>query len=251
MPTYGYRCPNGYSSSRPYSAPRWGPPIVRSWSRSLAGLRGGPPTAEMSGSQRLKRIVCLRRYRRCQLLWRDGAGRPEGRPARVVRPAWAAARGCESPVAQMTVTTSRGQLRHREVGWGGSRRRSRDLTDRNRIEGGAGWASRQRTAKPVVIKRPSRKCGGCATKVAVLIRGDLHGCSGMPDQRGRRVEGTAAIVRSLLAVEKSAAAVVPAGIGLVAGKGQTQSRGRGTFGLVGVAVSAAIPARGLGGRAGG
>src|SRR5207245_696383 len=106
---------------------------------------------------------------------------------RVVRPAWAAAWGCESPVAQMTVTTSRGQLRHREVGWGGSRRRSRDLTDRNRIEGGAGWASRQRTAKPVVIKRPSRKCGGCATKVAVLIRGDLHGCSGMPDQCGRRV----------------------------------------------------------------
>lgn len=40
-------------------------------------------------------------------------------------------------------------------------------------------------------------------------------------------EGTAAVVRSLLAVEKSAEAVVPAGIGLVAGKGQTQSRGKG------------------------
>jgi len=40
-------------------------------------------------------------------------------------------------------------------------------------------------------------------------------------------EGTAGTERWLLAVEKSAAAVVPAGIGLVAGKGQTQSRGEG------------------------
>jgi len=40
-------------------------------------------------------------------------------------------------------------------------------------------------------------------------------------------QGTAAAVRLLLAVEKSAAAVVPAGIEQVAGKGQTQSRGEG------------------------
>ena len=38
---------------------------------------------------------------------------------------------------------------------------------------------------------------------------------------------TAVVARSLLAVEKSAEAVVPAGIGMVAGKGQTQSRGEG------------------------
>ena len=42
--------------------------------------------------------------------------------------------------------------------------------------------------------------------------------------------GTAVVARPLLAVEKSAAAVVPAGIGLVAGKGQTQSRGKGRLG---------------------
>ena len=88
---------------------------------------------------------------------------------------------------EMTPTTSRRQLRHREVGWEGSPRRSRDPRDTNRIQGGAAWASRQRTAKPVVIKGPLRRCGGCARKVAVLIRGDLHGCPGMPDWCGRRV----------------------------------------------------------------
>src|SRR2546422_7087600 len=77
----------------------------------------------------------------------------------------------------MTVTTSGGQLRHREVGWEGSRRRTRDPRDTNRVEGGAAWASRQRTVKPVVIKRPLRRRGGCAGKGAVLIRGGLHGCS--------------------------------------------------------------------------
>src|SRR5690349_4318423 len=105
----------------------------------------------------------------------------------LVRPAWTAAWGCESPVEQMTVTTSRGQLRHREVGWGGSRRRSRDPRYTNRIGGGAVWASRRDTAKPVVIKWPLRICGGCATKVAVLIRGGLRGCRVMPDRAGRRV----------------------------------------------------------------
>lgn len=47
-------------------------------------------------------------------------------------------------------------------------------------------------AKPVVIKRPSRKCGGCVEKVARLIPGGLRGCRGMPVQRVgavRRVGG--------------------------------------------------------------
>ena len=88
----------------------------------------------------------------------------------------------------MTQTTSRSQLRRREAGWEGRRRRNRDPRNTNRIEGGAVWASRQYTAKPVVIKGPSRRCGGCAGKVAVLIRGDLPGCRPRrksPD-RGRR-----------------------------------------------------------------
>ncbi len=158
-----------------------------------------------------------------------------------VRPAWAAAWGCESPVEEMTPTTSQGQLRHREVGWGGSRRRTRDPRDTNRVEGGAAWASRHGTVKPVVIKRPQRRRGGCAGKVAVLIRGDLYGCPGR-DGGGREA---------------------------VARRGEV-SRGRSTGGdcqgcregpnaeprrrtpvLVGVAMIAAKPARGLGGKAGG
>ncbi len=39
------------------------------------------------------------------------------------------------------------------------------------------------------------------------------------------LSGTAAVERLSLAIEKSAEAVVPAGIGMVAGKGRTQSRG--------------------------
>jgi len=41
------------------------------------------------------------------------------------------------------------------------------------------------------------------------------------------LSGTVVVVRLLLAVEKSAEAVVPAGIVVVAGKGRTQSRGVG------------------------
>ena len=80
----------------------------------------------------------------------------------------------------MTPTTSRGQLRRREAGWEGSRRRSRDSRDTNRIGGGAVRASQHAMAKPDAIKGPSRKCGGCAVKVAGLIPGDLLGCRGMP-----------------------------------------------------------------------
>ena len=60
---------------------------------------------------------------------------------------------------------------------------ARGLGDTNRIRGGAVWASQHAMAKLVVIKRPSRKCGGRAGKAVVLIRGDLHRCSGMPVHR--------------------------------------------------------------------
>ena len=126
-------------------------------------------------------------------------------------------------MAEMALTTSRWQLLRREAWWGGSRRRIHDPTDRNRIGGGAVWASLQRLAKPVVIKRPSRKCGGCVEKVAWLIPGGLHGCRGMPVQPlvGLFVGWDATVMagRSLGAVEKSAEVVVPAGVVVVAGKG--------------------------------
>lgn len=77
---------------------------------------------------------------------------------------------------EMTPITSRSQLRRREVGWEGRWRRNRDPRDTNRIRGGTVWASLQGTAKPVVIKGPSRKCGGCAGKVFWLIPGGLSEC---------------------------------------------------------------------------
>jgi hypothetical protein len=74
-------------------------------------------------------------------------------------------------------------------------------------------------AKPYVIKGPRRRCGGCVVKVAGLTWGDLRGCPVMP---GREFVvagwGTVLVERLVLAVEKSAEAIVLAG-SLVAGKG--------------------------------
>jgi hypothetical protein len=62
----------------------------------------------------------------------------------------------------------------------------------------------------------------------LFLSGEISmGVPGCPTRVLVGWEGTAAVARSLLAMEKSAEAVVPAGIGLVAGKGQTQSRGEG------------------------
>ena len=105
---------------------------------------------------------------------------------------------------------------------------TRGLRDTNRIGGGAVWASRHGMAKLMVIKRPSRKCGGRAGKAVVLIRGGLRGCPGMPVHREVFVgwQGTVVAGRLLLAAQKSAEAVVPAG-SMVAGKGRTRSRASG------------------------
>jgi len=163
----------------------------------------------------------------------------------------------------MTPTTSRGQLRRREAGWEGSRRQNRDLgntwrvpvgceRDGLRVEGWAVRASRQFTAKPDVIKGPSGRRGGCARKVAGLIRGDLRGCPWMPGHawRARRVGRDGGVREG------------------VAGRGEV-SRGRSTGGiacrwegpnakprcrtpvLAEWTMIAANPVRGLAGSAGG
>jgi hypothetical protein len=118
--------------------------------------------------------------------------------------------GGESPLWRlMAPTTSRGQLRRREAGWEGSRRRNRDprntwriATVRGRMGCAykAGRSGRASSAwrSPMSIKGPSRRRGGCARKAVGLIRGDLRGCPGMPvhawrdrrvarDRRGREV----------------------------------------------------------------
>jgi hypothetical protein len=154
----------------------------------------------------------------------------------------------------MAPTTSRGQLRRREAGWEGSRRRSRDPRDTNRMRGGAARASQHAVAKPDVIKGPSRKCGGCAVKVAGLIPGDLSGCRRMPVQ-------CASVVRRVGC--DGGGREVAARRGEVS-RGRSTSRGRAggwegpnakpsvrTFVLVAVAMTAANPDRGLAGRVGG
>ncbi len=144
----------------------------------------------------------------------------------------------------MAVNTSQWQLRRREAGWEGSRRRNRDLRNTNRIEGGTVWASRLRATKPVVIKRSFRKCGGCAMKVAGLIRGDLYRCSRclvlmvrgvVRDGWGQKVLARCGEVSR----RHSTGGIVVRREGLNA-----KSRRR-TFVLAGCALKAANPVRGL------
>ena len=71
----------------------------------------------------------------------------------------------------------------------------------------------------------------------------------MPGRRDRRVEVTGRAERLGRAAEKSAEAVVPAGIG--SREGPNAEPRRRTPVLAGVVMSAANPERGLGGKAGG
>ena len=170
---------------------------------------------------------------------------------------------------EMTPTTSQGQLRRREAGWEGSRRRNRD--PRNtwciaagygrgglRVGGGTVWASQLGMAKPVVIKRPARGRGGCARKVAGLTWGGLRGCPRCPARMAREV--VRCLARSARGVGRDG------GVREGAARRGEVSRGRSTSGdlrrwegpnakpsartfvLVVVAMIAANPFGGLAGR---
>ena len=160
----------------------------------------------------------------------------------------------------MTPTTSQGQLRRREAGWEGSRRRNRD--PRNTWSAAAGavvgcaYEARRSGRAGRLRQSPLSSRGRCVD--AVGVRGRLLALpreisAGVPDAPSIRFAGwcgTVALERASLAVEKSAEAVVPAG-SMFAGKGRTRSRGAGRSGLVGWTTIAATPARGLDGSAGG
>src|SRR5919108_1297838 len=156
----------------------------------------------------------------------------------------------------MTETTSQWQPRRREAGWGGSGRRNRDPgniwrvgscvgSGGLRVEGGAVWASQPQMTKPVVIKGPQRRRGGCARKVGVLIRGGLPGC------RPREVDPPDTGAREGVGQ--------PAGVSRGRSTGGIDGRREGpnakpsvrTFVLVAVVMTAANPFGGLGGRVGG
>jgi len=153
----------------------------------------------------------------------------------------------------MAPTTSQGQLRRREAGWEGSRRRIRDPRDTNRIGGGAARASQHAMAKPDVIKGPSRKCGGCAVKVAGLIPGDLSGCRRMPVQRDGAVRRVGCDGGGREAAARGGEVSRGRSTGGIVGRreGPNAKPSARTFVLVAVALTAANPGWGLTGRVGG
>ena len=139
----------------------------------------------------------------------------------------------------MAPATSRWQVRRREAGREGSRRRNRG--PRNtwrvgsrlgsgglRVEGGAVRASQPCMAKPYVIKGLSRRRGGCARKVAGLIRGGLCGCSGMPGRAWRDCRvGRDGGVREGVARRREVSRGHMTGGVIIAGKGRTRRRATG------------------------
>jgi len=141
-----------------------------------------------------------------------------GRSLLVVRPAWAPARGCESPVDQMTETTSRSQLRRRETGWGGRWRRTRGPRNTNRVEGGAIRASQQRVAKPVSSRDRNVDAAGVRGRL-VPLSGETCRDVGLDVCRPTPVAERRPVTR-----QESAEAVVAAGS--CAAKGRTRSRGK-------------------------
>jgi len=92
--------------------------------------------------------------------------------------------GGESPLrALVTGTASRRQLRRREAGWGGSRRRTLEPTNRNRIRGRCGGVTRQWTGTPDAHPDTrTGKSGGDQGKGQRLTLGDLPASPGDPEQ---------------------------------------------------------------------
>jgi hypothetical protein len=161
----------------------------------------------------------------------------------------------------MAPTTSRRQLRRREAGWEGSRRRNRDPRNTWRVlAGGAGAGCAYKAGRsgrasmtwqsPMSIKGPSRKRGGCARKGAGLIQGGLRGCPRclvrlvrgvVRDDRGRET----AFRRGEVSRGRITSGIVGRW------EGPNAKPRRRTLVLAGWTLNAANPSRGLDGSAGG
>ena len=160
----------------------------------------------------------------------------------------------------MAPTTSRRQLRRREAGWEGSRRRNRDprntwhVLARGAGAGCAYKAGRSGRASmtwrsPMSIKGPSGKRGGCARKVAGLIRGGLHGCPEMPGHtwRARRVGRDGGVREGVARRGEVSRGRITGGI-VDRREGPNAKPSVRTLVLVAVALTAANPFGGLVGR---
>ena len=97
------------------------------------------------------------------------------------------------------------------------------------------------------IKGPVRKRGGCAMKVAGLIRGGLHGCSRCPVHRVREVVRDGWRREALARCGEVSRGRITSGID-GRWEGPNAKPSVRTFVLVVVAVIAANPVRGLAGR---
>jgi len=92
--------------------------------------------------------------------------------------------GGESPLrAARSGTDSQRQLRRSDAGWGGSRRQIGGPTNRHRIQGQCGGATRRGTGAPDTpsVHRKGRS-GGCPEKVQCITVGDLPSSPGEPEQ---------------------------------------------------------------------
>jgi hypothetical protein len=92
--------------------------------------------------------------------------------------------GGASPLrAARSGTDSQRQLRRSDAGWGGSRRQNGGPTNRKRIQGQCGGATRHGTGTPDTpsVHRTGRSDGRLG-KVQCLTVGDLPGSPGEPEQ---------------------------------------------------------------------
>ena len=117
-----------------------------------------------------------------------------------------------------------------------------------RVEGGAVRASLHHEAKPYVIKGPFRKRGGCAMKVAGLTRGDLRGCPRCPVRLVRGVVRDGDVREGVARRGEVSRGRITSRDCDGGWEGLNAKPGVRTFVLVIVALTAANPFGGLGGK---
>ena len=105
----------------------------------------------------------------------------------------------------------------------------RGLRNTNRMRGEAVWASQRDVVKLWSSRDRRANAAGVRRRLSFLSGEISAGVLGCPSIAIVGWQGTVAAVRLLLAAEKSAEAVVPAG-SKIAGKGRTRSRASGRLG---------------------
>ena len=153
----------------------------------------------------------------------------------------------------MTPTTSQWQLRRREAGWGGSRRRNRDPRDTNRVEAGRSGRAGLARRSPLSSRGRHVDAAGVRGRLLVLSVEVSTGVLGMPDRRvcvDRRVGWDGGVCEGAARRGEVSRGRTTGGID-GRREGPNVKQRRRTPVLAGWALNAANPVRGLGGRVGG